>query len=91
MGKTEDDMKAVNAWLNKTVPECRRCPLCWGGYKGWGNQYARNGMVVYYRCEMCNHTWKDRIPTEAIIKDAHSKNFKIPPRIHNKMVDLNLR
>lgn len=39
----------------------KRCPLCWGGLHGEGHQYGQHpkGAMtrIYFRCDMCGHTW----------------------------------
>lgn len=54
------------------IEEVRRCPICWGRFRGVGKAYHTAGRKTYYRCsralkgEPCGHTWVHTkpIPTE---------------------------
>lgn len=64
-----DTVIVIGAATEALIPAHRRCPLCWGGRRGYGVAYSSGPKVTYYRCRRhvdaagekqgggCGHTW----------------------------------
>jgi hypothetical protein len=50
---------------SESIPEYRRCPVCWGARRGYGVAYCTRESRTYYKCiktavadgAPCGHTW----------------------------------
>jgi hypothetical protein len=62
----------------ESIPEYRRCPICWNGRGGYGLAYSTQGSTRYYKCKKstkpepgpCGHTWTATVRME-VIKIEH--------------------
>lgn len=70
----------------------RQCPICYSGDGGLGNQYGRSGgpgggMLLYFRCTQCGHTWK----VERAKMEGPPLTNMSPPQIKHADVATNAR
>lgn len=85
--ETKED---VFRWLEKSIPELRRCRVCWNRYRGHGIQYGRVGRLVYYRCTQCNCQWIDEIPRHEDIQE-HLERVRIAIDVEHRIQQITIR